>query len=373
MNDESGGSRILIVDDMPENLDVIGGILSDYKRVFALDGETALKVARSKHPPDLILLDVMMPGIDGYEVCKRLKADKKTRDIPVIFVTAKSTVEDESIGFELGAVDFIIKPVSPPIVRARVRTHLRLQFANAALKNQNILLEEKVRTRTEELALTQEVTIHSLSSLIEYRDPETGGHIRRTQYYVKILAEDLKHHPLFAGDLTDEFIELLFKSVPLHDIGKIGVPDSILLKPGKLTSEEFEIMKKHTIYGHDAILSAEKALGSNSFLRIAGEIAYTHHEKWDGTGYPQGLKEAQIPISGRLMALADVYDSFISKRLYKPPYPHEKALNIIREQKGRHFDPAITDSFLKLEARFKQISMEFSDNKITVDRILDFT
>ena len=223
------------------------------------------------------------------------------------------------------------------------------------------LMINNLNERTRELQLTQDVTILSLASLAETRDPETGGHILRTQRYVKSLAEHIKDHSRFRKLLKPDIIELLFKSAPLHDIGKVGVKDAILLKPGKLTDEEFEEMKKHTIYGRDSLLKAEKILGSSSFLRLAREIAYTHQEKWDGTGYPQGLKEDDIPISGRLMALADVYDALISKRVYKKALSHEKTREIIVEGKGKHFDPDIVDAFLKIENDFIKIAQEFVD------------
>ena len=266
----------------------------------------------------------MMPNMDGYEVCRRLKENEATGDIPVIFVTAKSDVEDETKGFDVGGVDYITKPISPPIVLSRVRTHLELKRARQFLKNQNEILDQKVKERTRELTLTQDVTILSLASLAETRDNETGGHIRRTQNYVRLLAEELITHPKFVGVLDDNTVNLLYKSAPLHDIGKVGVPDRILLKPGKLTDDEFEEMRKHTTLGRDAILNAEKGFGENiesSFLSYAREIAYTHHEKWDGSGYPTGISGENIPVSGRLMALADVYDALISKRVYKPPFP----------------------------------------------------
>jgi putative two-component system response regulator len=345
---------ILVVDDTTANIEVMVETLrDDYVVSVAIDGKTALEQVKSVHP-DLILLDITMPGMNGYEVCRRLKANEATRDIPIIFVSALNDSEDESRGLNLGAVDYITKPFKPAIVRTRVRNHLEL-------KRYRDHLEELVRERTRELTLTQEVTIESLATLAEYRDSETGGHIRRTQKYVKILAEHLQKHSRFKDVLDDATIDLFYKSAPLHDIGKVGVPDNILLKPGKLTTEEFEEIKKHTINGRDAIQAAEKRLGHNSFLRLAREIAYFHHEKWDGSGYPEGLKGEEIPVSGRLMALVDVYDALVSKRVYKPPFPHKKAVAIITEGKGTHFDPDIVDAFLELEEKFKQIALENFD------------
>jgi putative two-component system response regulator len=247
-------------------------------------------------------------------------------------------------------------------VEARVKTHLTLREAKEFLKNQNEILEQKVEERTKELALTQDVTIQSLATLAETRDNETGGHILRTQNYVMLLAFNLMRKPGYKNRLDIPTAKLLNKSAPLHDIGKVGVADSILLKPGKLTPEEFEQMKKHTILGRDALLKAEKSLGTTSFLRVAREIAYTHHEKWDGTGYPEGISGEAIPVSGRLMAIADVYDALICKRVYKPPFPHKKAAAIIKEGKGTHFCPDAVGAFEELEERFRQVALELADH-----------
>jgi adenylate cyclase len=221
--------------------------------------------------------------------------------------------------------------------------------------------EQRVKERTRELVMVQEATIESMSSLTETRDPETGGHIKRTQNYLRLLAEYLKHQPGFSPVLDDETIDLLCKSAPLHDIGKVGVSDRILLKPAKLTDEEFEEMKQHTVYGRDAILAAERKLGNTSFLRFAREIAYTHHERWDGSGYPEGLRGDQIPIAGRLMALADTYDAITSERVYKSPLSHERAVKIIVEEKGSQFDPAVVDAFLHVEEDFRQTALRYCD------------
>jgi len=358
-------ATILAVDDTPDNLTLISGLLKDEYHVRVVNGgEKALKIARSDNAPDLILLDIMMPDIDGYEVCKQLKADKKTSHIPIIFLTAKTEVDDETHGLELGAVDYITKPISPPIVVARVRTHLALKRMQDFLRDQNAFLESEVAKRTQEIMAIQDVTIHAMASLAETRDNETGNHIRRTQHYVKVLAEKLRHHPRFSSVLDDEMtIAMLFKSAPLHDIGKVGIPDSILLKPGKLTPEEFEIMKSHTTLGRDAIVEAEQHLGiAVPFLRYAKEIAYSHQEKWDGSGYPQGIAGDDIPVSARLMALADVYDALISRRVYKAPMPHGDAVKIIMEGRGKHFDPDMVDAFLECQEEFKAIGERYVDH-----------
>jgi putative two-component system response regulator len=353
MKSASEKQTILIVDDAPENIDLLHLILSsDYKIKVALNGEKALEIASDLDGlPDLILLDVMMSGLDGYEVCRHLKSSPLTSKIPVIFVSALSEAVDESKGFEVGAVDYITKPVSAPIVRARVKTHL-------ALYDQNRWLEARVRARTEELAHAQDVTIVGFATLAEFRDQETGAHILRTQQYVRLLAQYLAIHPRFSNYLGTEEIDLLYKSAPLHDIGKIAVPDRILLKPGKLTKKEFEIMKMHTTYGRDAIMRAEQALGDvkNSFLRLAREIAYTHHEKWDGSGYPRGLAGDDIPVSGRLMAIADIYDALISERVYKAAIPHDVAVEMLERERGKHLDPDVVDAFIDLQGTFWNIA-----------------
>jgi putative two-component system response regulator len=322
-----------------------------------------LQIVQAGSPPDLILLDIMMPEMDGFEVMQRLKAMPAHRDIPVIFLTAKSTVEDEMRGLVVGAVDYITKPISPPIVLARVRNHLELKMARDFLRNENAYLEQEVARRTGQVAAIQDVTIRAMASLAETRDTDTGNHIRRTQEYVRLLAEKLQKHPRFAYFLSDDNIMLLYKSAPLHDIGKVGIPDRILLKPGKLTPEEMEIMKTHTTLGRDAIAAAEAELGvAVSFLGFAKEIAYSHQEKWDGSGYPEGLAGDAIPISARLMAVADVYDALISRRVYKPAMSHEKAVTIIAQGRGSHFDPDITDAFLSLAEEFHAVATRFIDS-----------
>ena len=352
---ESLKATILIVDDTPLNIKILGDALRDrYDIIVALNGEDAI-VRASQHPmPDLILMDIMMPGMDGYTACERLKQNQITKKIPLIFVTAKRAIEDEEKGFQLGAVDYISKPFSLPIVRSRIQTHL-------ALYDKNRFLEETIRERTRELRLTRDVTIHGLAVLAETRDNETGAHIIRTKRYVRVLAEYMETIPPFNTELDTAYIDLLEKSAPLHDIGKVGVPDNILLKPGKLSDEEFHIMKKHAIYGRDALVRSEQAFGDNvthSFLLCAKEIAYSHHEKWDGSGYPEGLAGNKIPLSARFMAIADVYDALISERVYKKAFSHEKAVSIMAEGRGSHFDPDLLDGFLVIQQHFKNIASE---------------
>ena len=359
---------LLVIDDIADNLMLMNEILRDnYKVKGANSGERGLRIAFSDTPPDLILLDVMMPDMDGFEVCRRLKAMPQTEHIPIIFVTAKSDTVDEEKGLALGAVDYIVKPISPPIVKARVKTHLALKDAADFLRSKNDYLKQEVERRTaeiirqsQELHAMQDVTIMAMASLAETRDNETGGHIRRTQTYVKALAERLQSHAHFATMLTEENIDLLYKSAPLHDIGKVGIPDSILLKPGSLTAEEFELMKQHTTLGLDAIVQAENQCGMRvDFLQFAKQIAHSHHERWDGTGYPQGLAGDAIPLPARLMAIADVYDALINKRVYKPPFSHEEAVAIIAAGRGTQFDPEVLDAFIDIEGVFRSIAARF--------------
>lgn len=364
-------ATVLVVDDTPANLSLMTGLLRDiYKVKAAIDGEKALRIAQSDAPPDLILLDIMMPGMDGYEVCRRLQANPATRDIPIIFLTAKAGIEDEKMGLELGAVDYITKPISPPIVLARVRNHLALKASADFLRNKADFLEAEVVRRTAEVMAIQDVTIMAMASLAETRDSDTGNHIRRTQHYVKVLAQYLRKHPRFASVLDDDrYITMLFKSAPLHDIGKVGIPDRILLKPGKLTFEEFEVMKTHTTLGRDAIQAAEEHLGMKvEFLNLAKEIAYGHQEKWDGSGYPQGAAGEAIPVGARLMAVADVYDALISRRVYKEGMPHEKAAAIIVQGRGQHFDPDIVDAFVAVQDQFQAIAQRFADSDADLQR-----
>jgi len=356
-------STILIVDDTPENLSILGELLArDYRVRVANSGRRAIQIAHSDPTPDLILLDVMMPEMDGYAVLAELRGEAATRDIPVIFVTAMDTTQDEEYGLDRGAVDYITKPIRPAIVLARVRAQLELKKARDILADQNSYLEAEVARRMEENQVIQEVSIHALARLAETRDPETGNHLRRTQEYVRTLAVGLRDHPRFAAYLTQQTIDALAKSAPLHDIGKVGIPDHILLKPSALTEDEWVIMKTHAELGAHAIAQAEAdARRKVEFLGIAKEIARHHHEKWDGSGYPDGLAGEAIPISSRLMALADVFDALICKRVYKPPLSTEQARQTIIDGSGRHFDPDIVGAFVGHFGNFVQIASSYAD------------
>ncbi len=349
--------KVLIVDDAPENVRILGELLCNkYTIMFALNGRDALRIAEGSEQPDIILLDVIMPGMTGYEVCETLKKNPKTRGIPVLFITAQSNEKEESHGLSLGGVDYISKPFRASLVQSRVDNQLEL-------KKHRDQLDDLVRERTKELRLTQEATIESMASLAEWRDPETGLHIKRTQIFVKVLADYLAEQDKFAGQLDEKTREWLYLSAPLHDVGKVAIPDSILQKPGRLTEEEFEIMKEHTTRGRAVLSSTDSKLGSDSFLSIARLVAYCHHERWDGKGYPQGLAAEDIPLCARLMSVADVYDALTSRRVYKPPMPHAKAKSIIMEGYATQFDPDVCDAFLALEEQFIEIADRYADRE----------
>ncbi|MDC3190728.1 two-component system response regulator [Pseudoalteromonas elyakovii] len=314
MTQISERARILVVDDEPANLKVIREVLAnDYRLSFAKSGELALQLIENE-PPKLILLDIMMPDMSGFEVCKVLKANPKTAHIPVIFVTALSHEQDESEGFALGAVDYITKPISPAIVRARVKNHLSL-------------------VQAEQLQLAHIDLIQRLGRAAEYKDTDTGEHIARMSRYSKVLA--------LAYGMSEYEAEQLKQAAPMHDVGKIGIPDSVLLKPGRLNENEYEHMKQHALIGAKILENSTSPL-----LQLAHKLALEHHEKWDGTGYPYGLKGEEISIEGRIVTIADVFDALTSKRPYKKAWSVEEALDLLKDEAGKHFDPQLIDLFI---------------------------
>lgn len=344
------GKSVLVVDDTAENIDILKGILSPYLNVrIATSGRMALKAALVARPPDLILLDVMMPGMDGYEVCRRLKAEERTRQIPIIFVTAKSTVEDEIYGFSIGAADYITKPVSPPVVLARVRTHLAL--ADRARHLESLVQErtESLLARTRELEEARLEIIHRLGRAGEYRDYETGMHVIRLSQYARMLG-------LVNGYTNFEADQLMYASM-LHDIGKIGVPDAILLKPGKLSPDEFRLIQAHCQMGAD-IIGEQNC----DILQLARQIALTHHEQWTGRGYPQGLQGLDIPLAGRITAIADVFDALTSARPYKEAWGLDAALDYIKAGAGLSFDPDLATQFVAMRPAIVTIMQNFGDS-----------
>lgn len=347
---ELKNNKILIVDDTRVNLDIlVAALKGEYRLSVAASGASALEQAGS-NPPDLILLDVMMPDMDGYEVCSALKSDPATSSIPVIFITAMDQVQDKSKGFSLGAVDYITKPFHIVELKARIRTHLSLKHAMERLANQNHTLDVRVKERTRELQETQLEIIYRLSRAAEFRDNETGMHIKRMSHMCRALAGEL--------DSDEETMDLLFNASPMHDIGKIGIPDRVLLKPGRLDPDEWEIMKTHTTIGAE-ILSGHPSL----LLKVGKLIALTHHEKWNGSGYPQGLSEYEIPLAGRIVSVCDVFDALTSDRPYKKAWPIDKALEEVKACSGTAFDPKIVDAFLRILPDVLRIKETFGDDE----------
>ncbi|WP_326534719.1 HD-GYP domain-containing protein [Pseudorhodoferax sp.] len=367
---------VLVVDDEPLNLAVMSELLSpNYRMLGARSGPIALDLLKHELP-DLILLDVMMPDMDGYSVLAAVRGDPRTASLPVIFVTALGAEVDEERGLALGASDYIVKPVKPAVVLARVNTQYELKQARDRLADQNVWLEKELARRLHESEVAQDLTLCALAEMAETRDNETGNHILRTQAYVESLARHLQHHPELAADLEESQLVRIVKAAPMHDIGKIGIRDEILLKPGSLTPAEFVTMKTHAQLGADALeRSINKALALHAehgrpgdpepeavrFLRVARTIANYHHERWDGTGYPEALKGDQIPIAARLMALADVYDALTTVRVYKAAWTHEAAVEHILRQSGTHFDPRLVAAFQDLSTQFQAIARRLAD------------
>lgn len=366
---------ILIIEDEPINLTILANLFTPAFLVrVCRSGDEALKLLATGPNPDLVLLDILMPGLDGFDTLARIHADPRTHDIPVIFISALDSDVDEDRGFRLGAVDYITKPFRPAIVMARVRVHLELKQAKDALKNQNQWLESEVTRRLEENELFQDAFLVAMTQLAETRDEVTGHHIERTSRYVERLACSLQQQPQFAQVLDDRTVALIVKAAPLHDIGKIGIPDPILLKPGKLTPEEFSIIQTHCqigattlrnainkSFGHLAAADPAEKTYSLTFLEQAEAIALYHHERWDGSGYPHGLKGEAIPLSARLMALADVFDALTTARPYKQPWSMDQAAAHIIAEKGRHFDPDVVVAFEREQATFASILRSLSD------------
>ena len=346
MNTEQ--QTILVVDDTPENIDVLRAILGErYKVKAAIDGEKALKIC-AKSPPDLILLDVMMPRMDGYEVCQRLKGDEATASIPVIFVTAKNEIEDEMRGFLIGAVDYITKPVSPPLVLARVKTHLALYDQNRELEYKVLERTAEIQALNQEIVDTQKEVVYTMGAIGETRSKETGNHVKRVAEYSRIFA-------LHYG-LSEEEADLIKMASPMHDIGKVGIPDNILNKPGRLTPEEFTVMQTHAELGYEMLRHSERAV-----LKAAATLAYEHHEKWNGKGYPRGLRGEEIHVYGRITAIADVFDALGSDRCYKKAWPDEKIFQLLKEERGEHFDPEMVDIFFDHIDAFLRVRDQYRD------------
>ncbi len=353
---------ILVVDDTPANLSLLATLLSPQWRVqLAPSGVKALELVR-RQPPDLILLDVMMPGLDGFETCRLLKADERTRGIPVIFLTALTQPEDETRGFACGGADFIHKPVNPAIVAARVSAQIDAKRWRETLAGRNAQLSGELDRRLAEVDRLREATLHVMISFAEFRDENTGHHVKRTQEYVRTLARWMRDRGTVPA-LDDTEIDHMARSAPLHDIGKVAIPDHILLKPGKLTADEMTVMRTHAMQGWEMLRRAAERMGDggHDFLRHGMAIARHHHERWDGAGYPDGLAGEQIPLAARLMAVADVYDALISRRPYKDPMSHEAAMAYLHEHAGHHFDPAAVHAAEACADELRRIAATWAD------------
>jgi len=363
-------ASILVVDDTPANLSLLSGLLSPRWRVrLAPTGAKALELVK-RQAPDLIVLDVMMPELDGYEVCRRLKADPATRDVPVLFITALSQPEDETRGFACGGADFIHKPFNPATVLSRVATQLEAKAWRDALHQRNAWLQQELAARLAEVDLLRDATLHVMISFAEFRDEDTGFHVRRTQEYVRTLAQWLAAQPATAAQLDDGCIDHMAKSAPLHDIGKVAIPDGILLKPGRLTPDEMTVMRTHAMQGWEMLRRAAERMGDHGslFLQYGMEIARHHHERWDGAGYPDGLAGDAIPLSARLMAVADVYDALISRRPYKAPMSHADACAHIVGASGSHFDPKVVQALLATQDALQAIARQWNDGSLLDER-----
>ena len=345
---------IIMVDDDPTNLTVVKICLAQKFNFFTAPSGSKLFHILQKVTPDLILLDIEMPDIDGYEVIKILKSAKNTAHIPVIFLTANQNPESEIQGLNLGAVDYITKPFSNALLLRRIHIHLLLEKQKRELMHYSHNLESEVSKKTKKVMDMQNMILRAVAELVEYRDTVTGGHIERTQYYLGILVDFLLEHGVYTEELSDWDIPLFIMSSQLHDVGKISIRDQILMKPGPLTGEEFDQMKMHTVFGMEIIGKIKENAAESVFLKHAEILACSHHEKWNGTGYPYGLKGSEIPLQGRLMAIVDVYDALTNDRPYKKAYTHERAVDIIKEGPGTHFDPLIEDIFLAHEQEFKK-------------------
>jgi putative two-component system response regulator len=347
---ENERNIIFLVDDNGTNLTAGKEILKNQYKVYPILSAKIMFDLLGDVTPDMILLDIEMPEMDGYEAIKKLKEDPKTWDIPVIFLTSKTDMGSELEGLSLGAIDYVTKPFSAPLLLKRIENHLFTEWQKRQLKEINDHLEEKVEQRTEQIVNLQNAVLSTVANLVEFRDDVTGGHVARTQKYLKLLVDELQQENLYADETAVWNMDYLVPSAQLHDVGKIAISDSILNKPGKLTSEEFEIMKTHASIGVTIIQKIEDNAEEHDFMKHARLIAGGHHEKWDGSGYPQGLKGKEIPLEARLMAVADVYDALMSVRPYKAPFSPGEARKIIQDGKGTQFDPVLVDVFLKVMA-----------------------
>lgn len=353
---------IMIVDDTPENLHILSVMLrhKGYAVSAFPRGKMALAAAERK-PPDLVLLDINMPEMNGYEVCEAFKSRTDLKTIPVIFISALSDTDEKVRAFNSGGIDYITKPFQMAEVYARVDTHLQLHRSQEVMRQFNDQLQARVAEQVEEINRSQLAMIFALAKLSHTRDDDTGLHLERVQHLCRLLAGALTTVPPFAETISADYIECIFHASPLHDLGKVGIVDAILLKPGSLTAEEFAIMKTHTTIGAATLESVNREYPSNEFVKMGIDIAKYHHEKWDGGGYPAGLVGDDIPLSARIMALVDVYEALRARRPYKKAFPHEKSKTIIIEGRGKHFDPRIVDCFAGIDDQFDAIYSRLTD------------
>lgn len=348
-------SIIIMVDDSPTNLAMAKKTLNVQYDVITISSCVELMKILEIVSPDLILLDIEMPDMSGFDVIKAIKNKRETAGIPVIFLTSRSDKKSELKGLSLGAVDYIIKPFSPPLLRKRVELHLLIESQKKELKNYNENLQKMVEEKTQTVMELQNAILHTLAELVEYRDDVTGKHIDRMEQYLELMTASMADSEQYQNDVRSWDLSLLYQSAQLHDVGKIAIRDDILLKPGKLTPEEFDVMKTHTTFGMKVFQKIERLTKENSFLLYAKTIAGSHHERWDGSGYPNGIKGEDIPLQARLIAIVDVYDALTNERPYKRAFSHEEAVKIIKEGEGSHFDPKLVEIFLENEQKFKEI------------------
>lgn len=356
-------TKVMIVDDSKVDQMIIEGMLCDYSTVIMNNGKEALDYLETYNDIDIMILDLNMPEIDGFQLLEQMNQHEMSFDFPVIILTNYEEVTNELRGLALGAVDYIRKPLNAGSLLKRLEVHIHLLDAKATIKKHNSFLEDTVEERTKQLLASRDITINALVGLLEVRDFESSNHTKRTMHMMRILCEHLSRKARYAEILNQKKIDTLAMTAPLHDIGKVGVPDHILLKPGPLTPEEYEIMKSHVKYGVDAITTEQHDEQVDMFLKTALNIISSHHERFDGQGYPMGLKGKAIPLEGRLMAIIDVYDALSSERVYKEAYDHNLSLEMIKKEKGKHFDPDIVDAFLEVEEKIANIAADYGSNR----------
>jgi putative two-component system response regulator len=365
MSKTNGNSKIIVVDDTPANLELLTEMLKtqNYFVTAASSGKLAIQAARDD-PPDLIILDINMPEMNGYEVCKVLKSDNILREIPVIFISALSDTSEKIEAFSIGGVDYITKPFHIEEVYARVATHLKLHQLQLEIEQYNEKLEKVVQEQVKEIFESQMATIFAIAKLAESRDDDMGRHLERTQMICRAIAFKLSKQKEYSALITRNYVDNIYYACPLHDIGKVAIPDNILLKPGKHTPEEFEIMKTHAALGAETLCKVLDKYPNNRLIKMGIAIAHYHHERWDGTGYPDGLVKDNIPLSARIMSVVDVYEAIRSKRCYKPSMPHKETCEIIVNGAGTQFDPNITVAFREIHEEINRIYESISDEKV---------